>query len=286
MKSIKILCSAFMHAGYSSDFQKSKYVVWDFNPTQHYFAQGSSISTLVHDPKEPIVLVDNFIPLVKPGWEKAVAWLLEPPVLIPSIYHWVSHNHHLFSYVVTYEKSLLDLGSNFVVVPGGGCWIPPLLQQVYPKAKSTSIIVSGKRFLVQHNLRHAIVEHFARYMDVYGRGYNPIISKIEGLKDYRFSVTVENYKSNEFGFTEKLIDCFATGTIPVYCGPSLEGVFNLDGVIKFDNLEELGRILPTLTPALYTSKLDAIQDNFTRMEDHIIAEDWIWTHYLSKLYGS
>ena len=46
-----------------------------------------------------------------------------------------------------------------------------------------------------------------------------------------FSIAIEN-ASYETYFTEKLLDCFATGTIPVYYGaPDIGDYFNKDGII-------------------------------------------------------
>ena len=51
-------------------------------------------------------------------------------------------------------------------------------------------------------------------------------------------------KKLKFYFTEKLLDCFATGTIPVYLGaPDIGKVFNIDGIItlsdEFDISDEV-----------------------------------------------
>jgi hypothetical protein len=50
-------------------------------------------------------------------------------------------------------------------------------------------------------------------IDVYGRGISEIPNKEVGLKDYMFSFAVENDTYDTY-FTEKILDCFATGTIP------------------------------------------------------------------------
>jgi hypothetical protein len=71
-------------------------------------------------------------------------------------------------------------------------------------------------------LRHQSVLKFKDKMDLYGRGYNPVEYKLKCLKDYAFSLTIENTKKDYY-FTEKLIDCFMTGTVPIYWGcPSIQ----------------------------------------------------------------
>ena len=76
-----------------------------------------------------------------------------------------------------------------------------------------------------------------------------------------FSIAVENAVYDTY-FTEKLTDCFATGTIPVFYGSKkvIKKYFNPDGVIFLDDNFDIS----TLTEDLYYSKMDAIKDNFER----------------------
>ena len=66
------------------------------------------------------------------------------------------------------------------------------------------------------------------------------------------------------------MDCFATGTIPIYYGsPEIFNNFNKDGIIILDesfNFE-------CLSFDLYYSKLNAINDNFIKEKNHKIADD-------------
>ena len=73
-----------------------------------------------------------------------------------------------------------------------------------------------------------------------------------------FSVAIENTFS-EATFTEKLLDCFLTGTVPIYLGASdLGSIFDTQGIIQLDsnfNIEEL-------TPELYKSLYPHILKNY------------------------
>tara|TARA_Y100000592_G_C5474605_1_gene321516 strand:- start:208 stop:387 length:180 start_codon:yes stop_codon:yes gene_type:complete len=54
------------------------------------------------------------------------------------------------------------------------------------------------------------------FVEKYGSGAgNPIDKKEEGLTNYLFSLAIENSKIDNY-FSEKLLDCFATSTIPIY----------------------------------------------------------------------
>ena len=100
-------------------------------------------------------------------------------------------------------------------------------------------------------------------VDFYGTGCEkPIDYKIEALKDYKFSIIVENSIEDGY-FTEKLLDCFLSGTVPIYVGSkSVNNYFDENGIIHFEGDEDLPNILDTLTDELYQSKMESIKKNF------------------------
>jgi hypothetical protein len=66
------------------------------------------------------------------------------------------------------------------------------------------------------------------------------------------------------------MDCFATGTIPIYYGsPEIYKNFNMNGILLLDNSFNYD----ILSFELYQSKLDAIHDNFIKEKNHKIADD-------------
>jgi hypothetical protein len=252
--------SSFGHCVYSNNPMPpktfSKYLEWDRTP-------GSG------DPKSTYY-TDYHIKECDGGF----GWLLEPRELIPELYNYVENNSHKFKEIFTHDRQLIEkIGATFV--PFGGCWIDKEDHKVHTKTKNFSIIASGKRQLPGHILRHNIIQASGKNINVYGNGYSPIKDKIEGLKDYRYHFAIENSKK-DFWFTEKLIDCLVTGTIPIYWGcPSIFSFFNDDGFIIFDNLTELKEKLKLCTPEYYESKLPAIKENFKLSGKYLLAEDWI-----------
>ena len=102
-----------------------------------------------------------------------------------------------------------------------------------------------------------------------------IATKEEGLCDYMFSVVIENGFYESY-FTEKILDCFATGTIPVYLGsPNISKYFNEDGIIKLTEEFEVSE-------EIYNSKIDAIKDNLERAKQYEVLEDFIYLNYFKK----
>jgi hypothetical protein len=94
-----------------------------------------------------------------------------------------------------------------------------------------------------------------------------------------FSIVIENFQ-DELYFTEKLLNCFATGTIPIYLGAKNIGEkFNLDGIIQFNTIEELNNIITTISDKLYQDKIDSVKDNFNRCKEFLSIEDYIYKNY-------
>ncbi len=182
--------------------------------------------------------------------------------------------YNQFDMIFTHDQELLSRHPVFKFVPGQGSWIKK--PQVYPKSKLVSMISSTKQFCPGHFDRLQWVKRLRKHLDLYGRGFNPIQYKETGLSDYMFSVAVEN-GAYETYFTEKIMDCFLTGTVPIYLGaPDIGKHFNLDGIILLTDDFDIS----TLSPELYQSKAEAIEDNFQRALKMEILEDYIWENYL------
>jgi hypothetical protein len=210
---------------------------------------------------------------------KKVAWLIEPPEVSIKHYEFIINHMGLFSHVLSWDKELIRVINEEDKVlthfyPFGGSWIRDW--QLYPKSKLCSIIVSEKDQTEGQKLRHEIVKRFGDRIDVFGTGYNPIKSKLEALKDYQYSIVVENVKS-DFWFTEKLIDCFATGTIPIYWGcPSIDRFFK--GINGFETLEHLGFLLKEI-PFSDSFFRFYKGENLEQAQKYRCTEDWIYENY-------
>jgi len=207
------------------------------------------------------------------------AWLYESKFIVPgptadvlSHTDWYLDN---FDLIFTHDQEILALSDKCKFVPANGIWIEE--PKMYHKSKLVSMISSNKLMTDGHRERLNWVERLRSQLDLYGRGFNSIDSKESGLCDYMFSVTIENGCYSSY-FTEKILDCFATGTIPIYLGsPDIGDFFNLDGIIPLTDDFSIDE----LTTDLYYDKLDAIKDNLNRVMDMVIPEDYMYKHYLS-----
>ena len=221
-----------------------------------------------------VVWTDIDIPkALQRGSDRNIAWLIEAREHIPYLYTFVQNNAEKFEAIWTHDRFLVENYDNAKLLPFGGCWIDDFDWGIHPKSKQFSIIASAKRQHEGHRQRHQIIAGAGGHIDVFGGGYNPLDNKIDGLRDYRFHFCIENIK-RDYWFTEKLIDCFVTGTIPLYWGcPSIGNFFNIDGMICYNEVKELPAILKTCNEELYLSKMDAIKENFELAKKFRLAED-------------
>jgi hypothetical protein len=89
------------------------------------------------------------------------------------------------------------------------------------KTKLISVITSKKAFTKGHLDRQRFVnrlmEKYGDEIDVFGRGYNDFGDKWDVLAPYKYHIVIENTECDYY-WTEKLSDCYLTGTYPLYHG--------------------------------------------------------------------
>ena len=121
-------------------------------------------------------------------------------------------------------------------------------------------------------------------VDLFGRGHNEIKYKSIGLNDYRFCIEVENGCA-ENCFTEKLLDCFATGTVPIYWGcPNVGEFFDTEGILTFSSDDELKNIMQSLSKEKYDSMRGAVENNFELAMKYLQPDDMIYRIILENGY--
>lgn len=272
---IRVIDSNFAHANCCSNGNLKVF------PKYFNWYRGS-------DTKDITIFVDNEWSKVKQTQGRVKIWmLLEPPTIAPQVYQLARNPEiqDLFDYILTFDRGLVKSNPNkFVWYPLGGCWIEPSERKVYPKSKNISIIASEKNFTEGHKLRHKLIQSFGNKIDVFGRGYRYINSKLEALKDYRFTIVIENCQLDDY-FSEKIIDATMTGTIPIYWGsPNIHRHLQ-----PFDNLGIISDYLireeavPGFMQHLYHDCLDIVHKNFDDSQIYTNTEDWLWLNFLSKL---
>ena len=250
---------------------------------------GHSISTndlppkfieWVKDGSAPISIhIDNGLLLPFNLHTKNYGWLCESKTINPFNYDWCANNTEVlknkFIKVFTHDVELSKLSDIFQLTQcSGKSYFAH--GEMYPKTKLVSMIASNKTMCSEHIYRQQMIQKFSSKCDHFGRGYRQIENKEDGLKDYCFSIVMENATYANM-FTEKITDCFMTGTIPIYYGISNIGdFFDINGIILLDekfNIENLSF-------DLYYSKIDSVKHNLELSKNILCAEDYIYINYI------
>lgn len=210
---------------------------------------------------------------------KNYGWICESKTIIPEIYRWCYDNIDTlkvkFIKVFTHDVELANSSNIFQLTQSSG---KSFIQNgyLYHKTKLVSMIASNKQMCYEHTYRQLMINKFSSECDHFGRGYKCINNKEDGLRDYCFSFAMENGTYANM-FTEKITDCFMTGTIPIYYGiPNIGDFFDINGIIVLnDNFN-----ISDLSFDLYYSKIDSIKRNLTSSLDLLVAEDYIYDKYI------
>lgn len=281
---IKIYDTAFAHS------QGGSFGTGDLNihPTHFEWYRGNDV---IGDIAVITESCFHEIDLVKENIK--IALIMEPPCIQPKAYELISKSEfrNKFDFILTHQKNLLafetpSLHPMFFLYKYAGCWINQQDHSIHPKTKDISIIASKKVSAPGHILRHSAVSVYSKYLTghTYGNGYKFVQNKLEALKDYRFSIVIEN-EISETWFTEKLIDCFVTGTVPIYWGPkSIGNYFNPKGILQFETLAGLMGIIPFANAKKYESMLPAIEENFNLAKKFTIPEDLLWNKFFKPIF--
>lgn len=281
MRTVSLKDNCFSHAyscGNGDLNILSKYINWDRN-----------------DINDIIFYTDNYILSDDPhkySDKISVAWIVEPKAISNHLYDINYTDWSKFDYVLSHNTNFVEELNNSSKVKSlwyafGGSWIYEQDRFIHLKSKNLSIITSSKSKTHGHRMRHEIINSHRNIFDgLFGRGYNRINNKIEGLREYRFSLVVENDNSDDF-FSEKLIDCLVTGTIPIYYGTKNIGkYFDVNGFLLINNVNDFGKITSLLNEDYYNSKLNSIKNNFALAQKYVNMEDWIYNTYKDVIFIS
>lgn len=250
---------------------------------------------------DKLVLIDNTImqyEQLPPGIPEVYGWVCESRSVVNNLSHFLAWNYDKlekrFKTIFVSDKNLVSFSKVFKYCPAGSNlpWVPESEYAIYDKTKLVSMVASHKQYTKGHIIRHEYANRFKDNLDLFGGACGspklpetdptqPWKSKMFGLKDYMFHIVIENDFYDGY-YTEKLTDCFATGTIPVYLGnPAIGELFNTNGIILLNETFDI----KLLTPELYYSKLDAVEENFDKIKKLQSSDDYLWNEINETNYS-
>lgn len=176
------------------------------------------------------------------------------PEAILSRQDFLLKNWKMFDYIISFNQEVLKKCPNSKKYIFGTSWITPEeYTSIIPEKKEFKIstIVGNKTQTIGHRLRKQLLDQNFLNVNYYvsNSGVHPEkelvgSSKFKTFEKYQYQIVIENSQQNNY-FTEKLLDCLITKTIPIYWGcPNIHEYFDTSEWIFFTDIEDLKTKLP------------------------------------------
>lgn len=221
--------------------------------------------------------------------------LLESETIVPEDYDYLLNHPGCvgqFKAIFTHSQRLIEKYDNAKFIPGSSVWYGgtagggKLDEFAYKKkCKNISLVSSNKAQCELHQFRIKLASMFfdSKIVDVMGTfNGGKFISIEESLREYRYSIVIENNITDCY-FTEKLLNCFASMTVPIYIGAKkISNYFDEEGIITIDpsmSDEEILDIINRCNEEDYKKRYNAIMYNYKESKKYECIEDFIFTQY-------
>lgn len=244
------------------------------------FHYGYPINLDIDCNKPVDVYIDQFtLDLILPESLRIV--ILQEPLREPLV-SIVQKYRDKYTHLLTFQEDILDTNPKARLFHFPNTWVKNYNPN---KEFSVSTVVGGKNFMEGHALRHELWRNrdkitipkkfylsgnsvhshsFVHFDEADYTGQLVLGASKEPLFDSMFHIAIENCSIANY-FSEKIIDCFQTKTIPVYYGcTNIGDYFNKSGIFTARHLNDIVSFCNVLTPEVYKSMLPAIEDNFER----------------------
>jgi hypothetical protein len=227
---------------------------------------------------EPVEIFNNVIlPAPASGAKRILTVFSEPePFRVPNAS--VIEYHTFFDLIFAYDEEILNSCPNARLFIYGTSWIPSAFYQdvdMMKKIFEVSFLCGAKNFTPGHLLRQKLWYRqpeikspktfwISGKLPVPSVDNNPVlpVDSKTMMFDSQFHIAIENVKANNY-FTEKLLDCFITKTVPIYWGcPNIDKYFDRDGLYIADSEQDIIDICNDLSPDNYYNKKESIENNF------------------------
>jgi hypothetical protein len=238
----------------------------------------------------------NSIAIMHNGWghdvdcEYQISSIVEPPVILPindSNLNFLSDHMNM---VVTWRKDLIDALPNAVFMPFGTTWINQD-RLTFNKQNKISYLTSNKVMTSSQHMRKRIYSKLQNVKNINGfeivtHVSPPRIERKEELLDtFKFSIVVEN-GSYENYFTEKIIDCFATKTIPIYNGcPNIGDFFDVESILTFNDENDLIDTIEAIDKDTYEKLISHVEKNYIESKKHYDYFENLYKVISYEIYG-
>jgi hypothetical protein len=202
-------------------------------------------------------------------------WVLEPNE-VSGFRKTAINNYQKFDVILTCDNEILNSCPNSKLFPYGTTWIKDF-EFTEKKEYCVTTLIGGKQICSGHLLRQSIPKVIESITSIPVHLYNSVNNPYQKLDIFRemrsnlwknelfysqYHISIENVTFDNW-FTEKLIDCFQTKTIPIYIGcDNISEFFDIRGIFHVRNLEEMVEVCNNLTPQTYQNMIEYVEINY------------------------
>jgi hypothetical protein len=217
--------------------------------------------------------------------EKRFGLLLEPSPVSPSVALSLGHASR-FRRIFTHDPFLLRTSPVYRKNLFGTSWSfrHEDLSGAPDKNAIISMITSRMATTAGHRLRlrlAGMLHQRQTGVAIFGRDipWGPFLpDRRDGVAPFLFSIVIENCRKPNY-FSEKLVDCFITRTVPLYQGcPNIAEFYDPRGLLTFDDEKSfwvLFEKVMTDPVALYEGCREGLEENFRRsLESYNVPNVW------------
>lgn len=234
---------------------------------------GTITRPIIYD-RNVYVFIDEIPEIKDPN--SLIIIVLQEPFTINNILQTIYNNKINYDYLFTYDENTLNNNSKAIEFMGTNTRIIDF--KFEKKIFGVSTLVGGKNFynLEGYRLRHSLwsakdlIEipksfYLSSETRYHGADYNNSLvlgSSKNPMFNCQYHITIENTSMKNM-FTEKIIDCFQTKTIPIYYGATNIGdYFDDRGIIQVRDLNDIISVVNSLNEGVYKDKEEYVEYNY------------------------
>lgn len=195
-------------------------------------------------------------------------WAVMQEPYIKGIHEWMVNKHGQFSRVYTHfifnKKDKYKVSQPLLPWHIEKTYDDLVNMEIPIKNQLISCISSNKSQFPGHILRVNFIRNLINSkidIKLFGRGFNYLNDKFDGLSSFKYSIVIENSSSSNY-WTEKISDCFLSYTMPFYYGcTNINDYFPENSLIKIDinNFQKSIEIIEeAIASELWEKNIDSI----------------------------
>jgi len=189
----------------------------------------------------------------------------------------IKENQHCYNYLLTAFDDLLELPNSHLFI-GCGSFLKP--DPDIDKKFAVSTVMSSRCCLPGHHLRfelwrrrHEVNIPFDFYLGTWNYlpeeyykedGIRLPAEKLDKIRvfDCMFHIAIDSYRRKNH-YSEKLVDCFVTKTVPIYWGcTNVADYFDTSGILEAKTVDDIIYFCNSLTEKHHESFKKAVDNNY------------------------